>query len=368
LKHIASRFASARLVGLATIAAAGGALVLASGGPASADTTVNAPTIAVAWTPSEIGVTDSSGIAYTISNPNSSATLYNVAFTDTLPSFAALDNPTGQTVSSGCGSSPTVGASPGDGADGATGITIKAGAVCTISLSVVGNTVGDGSDTLSPLSYSTSATGATLTAPSANVTTASLDVIAAPTVAVTTPRNHATYTYGERVAAVFTCSAPTDANRSTLTPGSCIATDDLGNVYASGQDLDTKVPGVHTLDVEAGDNDGDSTDTTITYTVLPDNIVTLLDHRAAEHGVLKLKLAAPGAGTLKLTETRGGTTVATRTTKLGRASTALSLGLAPTAAGRKLLTRHARLRVILTVAFTPKGGRLHAFTKVVTLS
>ena len=374
MRHIASRLSWARVAGLAALAAASGAIALAAGTPVAAAATVSAPTLAVSYTNAEIGVTDSTGIVYTITNPNSSGTLYNVSYTDTLPSFATIDDPTGLT-SSGCGT-PNIGAGANNGVDGATTINVKAGTPCVIQFSIVGDVTGSGADTLGPLTYQTSATGVALTAPSSNETTGSLTVLAAPTATITAPKNGATYTYGQKVKVSYACTAPSDANGSTLS--ACTASDDEGNELAPGADIDTTDPGVRSIDVEAQDTDTDTADATVRYTVLPDNLDTLKSVTAAENGGVKLTLAVPGAGTVKVTETHGTTTFASRTVKVASLHKALSVPLTPTAAGRRLLTvekqvNHTTVRVpvkvkvILAVTYTPTGGRAHTLARVLTL-
>ncbi len=362
MKHLASRITAVRAIALAAVLACGGAAVLASGGSAVAATAVSAPTITVTFYPEEIGVGDSSGITYTITDPNSSGSLYNIGFTDTLPSFVSIDNPTGLT-DSGCGSNATFGAGSGNGADGASGITVKAGTPCTISLSVVGNSPGNATDTLSGFTYSTSATGAALTAPATSESTASLDVIALPTATITRPAANATYAYGQKVKAAYSCSAPTYAYGSSL--ADCLGTDDLYNTINPGQDLDTTVPGKHYLQVQAINTLGDTVDAQVNYTVLPDNLVPLAAAKPGAGGALKLTLKVPGAGTLKLVERHGATTVASRTVKLSAAHKSLLAELGLNRAGRKLFNadRHT-LKVTLEVSFVPKGGKAHSYTKV----
>lgn len=349
------------MIGLTALAAGGGAVALISAPPASA-ATVSPPTLAVSFTPGEIGVTDSTGIAYTITNPNSSGSLANVSFTDTLPNVATIDDPTGL-ASSGCGS-PTIGAGADNGVDGATGITVKAGTPCVITLSVVGDSIGTSADTLGALSYTTTG-GAVLTAPSANETAATLTVLAAPTATIAAPRNGAKYAYGEKVTATFACTAPDDASGPTLS--ACLATDDLGNTITSGADLDTTVPGVHTLDVEAQDTDTDTADAQVSYTVLPNNRDALRSATVAANGGVRLTLAVPGAGTIGVTETHGDITVASKRLTVLRPLTALSVPLVPSPAARKLLKAGQRVRVILSVTYTPKGGTAHKLTRVLSL-
>lgn len=56
------------------------------------------PTITSTFTPSLIGLSDSAAtaLAFTITNPNASATLSAVSFTDTLPAGLAIDDPNGE--------------------------------------------------------------------------------------------------------------------------------------------------------------------------------------------------------------------------------------------------------------------------------
>jgi hypothetical protein len=215
-----------------------------------------------------------------------------------------------------------------------------------------------------------------VTAPSSNETTAALTVLASPTATITAPKNGAKYAYGQKVKATFACTAPTDANGSTLS--GCLATDDLGNTITLGGDIDTTDPGVHTITVEAQDTDTDTANATVTYTVLPDNLDTIKSVVAAKNGGVKLGLSVPGPGTVKVTETHGATSFATKTVTTARANTALSVPLTPTAAGKKLLTvttvKHGKkvttarkVKVILSVTYTPKGGTAHKLTRVLSL-
>jgi hypothetical protein len=381
LRDIASRFTSARVIGLTTIAAATGVAALAATTAAADAATVAAPTLAVVFTPPEIGVTDSTGIAYTITNPNPSGTLDNIAFVDTLPAFATIDNPVGL-ASSGCGSVDSIGAGPGNGGVGATGIQVKAGTPCVITLSVVGNSVGTAADTLSPLTYTTSLTAPQSTAPATNEAPATLTVIAAPTASITGPKNNAKYAYGAKVKATYACTFPTDAAGST--ESGCLASDDLGNDVSSGGYIDTKDPGVHTLQVTALDNDSDSANASVTYTVLPNNIESFKSVTVAKNGGVKLGVTVPGPGTVKVTETHGSTLFATKTVSLAESASVtqtaktLSVPLTPTAAGKRLLTVTkvkggkkvkvaTKVKVILAVTYTPKGGTAHKITKVLTL-
>ncbi len=364
LRHRTSRLTPPRLIGMAAIAAAGGAFALAEGSQALAATATKAPTLAVSFTPSEIGVTQDSGIAYTITNPNSSGSLSDVGFTDTLPSFTTVDDPENLSVS-GCGSADAIYTGPAYATVQAADLTVKAGTPCVITVSVIANTPGSGSDTPGPLTYVTATYNQTSTAPAANETAGSLLALAAPTATITTPTKGAVYTYGEKVKTAFTCAAASDANGSTL--AGCSGSDDLGNFYTSGQYLDTTDPGHHTLDVTSSDDTGNSTDVTVSYTVLANNVVGVTKASAVKQSA-KFTLKVPGAGTLSVIETHGKTKLSSKRLTLTRAYTALGLSLSPTtSAGKRLVRSEHRTKVTLTFIYTPKGGKPRVLTRTVTL-
>jgi len=79
-----------------------------------------------------------------------------------------------------------------------------------------------------------------------------------PTVSITTPVNGASYTYGQAVAAAYTCSDP------IVTITSCVGT------VANGADIDTTTatPGsIHTFSVTATDSVGNTATSTVEYYV-----------------------------------------------------------------------------------------------------
>jgi hypothetical protein len=333
---------------------------------ASAATTVAPPTISTQYTPNQVGVSQSSGITYTITDPNSSGTLYQVSFVDTLPSISAVDDPPGIT-NSGCGSTISVDANPGASTVSASGIQIKAGTPCTVSLSVVGNTAGTAKDSYSDFAYTTSSASYALPgpAPASGETPAALQVLGAPTITVTVPKNNAVYRYGQAVKASYSCTAGAGDQQSQLT---CTAFDDLGNTINSGQDLDTKVPGSHQLDIQAISGlTSDTTDVTVSYTVLPDNLFTITKAKAGSGGALALTLSLPGAGKVAVAETAGKAKVASATAKV-RKKGKLTLTVKLSKAGAWLLAKDGgKLKVKLAVTYTPTGGRKHTITKTVTL-
>jgi hypothetical protein len=314
------------------------------------------PTIKSAFTPTEVGLGDSTATAlsFTITNPNPSGTLSAVSFTDTLPAGLAVDNPNGENGT--CGSASVVTAAAGSQTIALTGGSLKATVSCTVSVSLVSSQVGVLQNTTGPVSSSagSSATG----------DTESLTVLPPPTLTVSGIKNGAKYTFGERVKPSFSCAQPGDATALA----DCSAVDDLGNTINSGQALATKVAGTHTLDVTATSTDGLSTDDTFNYTVLPNNRFTVTAVKHPSSGVISFRLGLPGPGTVKVTE------LAPHSVKFGTetikitAKRTLSVRIKPTAAGKALLSaatlaKHAPPRIKLEVTYTPKGGKAKTVTK-----
>jgi hypothetical protein len=344
-----------RVAALAALTAAGAAALVA-GGPAEAATPPLPPTITSAFTPTEVGVGDSTSTALsiTITNPNATAKLSALAFSDTLPAGLTIDNPNGQ--SNTCGSAAVITALPGTSTFAMSGGSLAAAANCTVSVSVVTATPGTLSNSPGAVSSSagTSAVGATQT----------LTVLAAPTVAVRGIKNKATYTFGQLVRPKYSCTQPGDP----AALADCSAGDDLGNTILSGGKLDTTTPGAHTLTVVAASTVGLSTTDDINYRVLPDSRFTISNVSPKHHGALGFVLALPGPGTIKVLEFGPKHAVVGSDTVKVTQKRHLKIDLKPTKAGVKLLTPATgsgssakgsgavKLGVKLEVSFTPKGG------------
>jgi hypothetical protein len=345
-----------RIAAAIAVFAAATALAFVSSGPAEA---ASPPTITSAFTPAEIGVGDSSATALsvTITNPNATGTLSDVAFTDSLPTGLTIDNPNGQNGT--CGSTGVITATPGSSVISLTGGSIKAASNCTISFAVIASQTGVFQNSTSPVSSSGGS--------SAAGDTESLTVIPPPTVTVANIKNNAKYTFGETVKPTYSCAQAADPTALS----DCSAEDDLGNSIASGGALKTKIPGDHTLTVTASSSDGLSTSDTFNYTVLPDNRFTVSTVQAKSGGVLSFQLGLPGAGAVKVVELGPkNVTFGKYTATIGQKRT-LNVSVKPTPAGTKLLTPAAtktptRIKVKLTVTYTPKGGVKKTVIKHVT--
>jgi len=349
LRAIASRRTAARMTAVIAVGITTTAGIAAQS--AGAATTGQPPTVSTQYTPNQIGVGQTAGITYTITDPNSSGTLYQISFTDTLPSTSAVDNPA-SVADSGCGSSIAVNATPGAGEVSASAITVKAGTPCTISVAIIGNVAGTASDAYSDFLYAASAAGYAIPGPvpTSDESPASLQVIGAPTITVKVPKNNAVYSYGEVVKASYSCTAGAGDQQSQLT---CTAFDDLGNTINSGQDLDTKVPGQHQLDIQAISGlTSDTTDVTVNYTVLPDNRFTISKLKRGSGGALSFQLALPGAGSVVVLETASGKTIDRDRLSVSRERTL-----------KVTLPANSTSKVNLEVSYKPKGGVTRTVTK-----
>jgi hypothetical protein len=308
------------------------------------------PTITSAFTPSLIGLSDSSAtaLAYTITNPNPSGTLSAVSFTDTLPAGLAIDDPNGENGT--CGSAGTITAAPASQTISLSGGSVKAGTPCTFSVSVTAAQTGTFQEATSVVSSSAGASS-----PGAAAT---LTVIPPPTVTVSHVKQNARYTFGEVVKPTYSCTQPDDAAGLT----DCSAEDDLGNSIASGGALKTKIPGSHSLTVSATSDDGAVTTDEIDYTILPNNQFVIAKVKPKHHGALQFQLALPGAGKVKVVELAGRKTVGQFAGRVA-SQRKLNVTVKPTSAGSALLKSTPSLKVTLQVTYTPKGGVKHSVTR-----
>ncbi len=347
-----------KLTALASLAAAG-ALALPATAPAA---TVPAPTIATSFTPNQIDVTGSSSVQYSVNV--SSGTVNNVTFTDVLPAGVVIDSPATET-DAGCTSSTvsapvvTYTATPGTSTITVSVPQVKAGTPCTVQFPVVGNAVGNGSDSVAPgsFTYATSATGGAIAAPTIGETTASIQVIPQPTVTVSGVKAGTKYKFGQAVAVKYTCVQP------GLLDGivTCAASDDLGHNVKSGGKLPTTKPGKHALTFQVVDALGDVVSDEIDYAVLPDNRIAL--DRVTKHsaGSLGFTLALPGPGVIAIKELVGGKLVSSKTVRT-HAKVKLAETLKLDGTGRKLLA-DGKIKVKLQVSYTPTGGIKTTVTK-----
>lgn len=354
-----------RAIGLAAGAVALVAFLSPLAATASAATP---PTLTSAFTPTSptatvpgpglIGVGGTATLAFTIQDNNTSGPAETgIGFTDTLPAGVVIDTPNGESGSCGSTAATPVVANPGSNTITLTGGTLKAGAApssstsCLVSVNVTSNTPGDSySNTAGPVS-SSDGTGTS--------DTQTLTVAGNPTVTVTSPKNNATFSYGQKVIVTYSCA------EGEFGPGlvDCSASDDNGNSINSGGTIDTTVVGTgQQIAVDATSGDGLVIEDNVNYTVLPSNVFTVVKTSAGKNGVVTLKLKVPGAGKLAVGEKVDGKAFSSYSGKVNGAKT-VTITLKPSSAGAKLLKKLAKekhpptLTGKLSIAYTPTGGK-----------
>jgi uncharacterized repeat protein (TIGR01451 family) len=127
------------------------------------------PNIVKAFGAASIGVGGSTGLSFTISNPNAAIPLNGVAFSDTLPAGLIVSTPSnGLTGSCGGG---TITAVAGSGSVSLSGATLAGGGSCTFSVNVTGTATG---------AQNNSVTVASTNGGTGNTSATSITVLASP--------------------------------------------------------------------------------------------------------------------------------------------------------------------------------------------
>ncbi len=122
-------------------------------------------------------------------------------------------------------------------------------------------------------------------------------VVAPPSISITSPANGATYTQGQVVSAIYSCTPGEGAGVKTCT-----------GTVANGAAVDTATLGSHTFTVDAADTDGGTASKKVTYTVEAkppaSTLATAAGVARVTGGKAQLKLTCKGdaacAGTAKL--------------------------------------------------------------------
>ena len=121
--------------------------VAGTGNTGTANTTVvGPPVIAKVFGASTITVGGTTSLTFSIQNPNTTITLTNISFTDTLPAGLALSN---TTVTGTCGGGTILATLPN--LISLTGATLAGGANCTFSVNVTGLVLGNQINTTSTI-------------------------------------------------------------------------------------------------------------------------------------------------------------------------------------------------------------------------
>ena len=119
-------------------------------------------------------------------------------------------------------------------------------------------------------------------------------VAGAPSAQVSSPAGGVSYTRGQLIDASYAC------REGASGPGlaSCAGT------VPAGTTVDTSTPGTHTFTVTARSNDGQTSTTTVSYTVaLPANQFAITDLHLRPHGRVSFRVAFPGPGVADVLET-----------------------------------------------------------------
>jgi hypothetical protein len=183
----------------------------------------------------------------------------------------------------------------------------------------------------------------------------------APTITITSPTDGAIFQLGQHVVAAYTCTNGSGA------PGIASCTGTAPN----GQPIDTAAAGSHTFKVTATSHDGESTTSSVTYSVVPSNQITVLHVKPHANGTTALQVQVPGPGKLVVIETVVGDNVAIAK-RIYRAPKGVVFARAHatfTHAGkldvRVLLTQRGRwimehnayqITLRLWITYTPRGG------------
>jgi hypothetical protein len=185
----------------------------------------------------------------------------------------------------------------------------------------------------------------------------------APSATVSSPASAARYALGQVVRAGYACQDATDG------PGiaSCIAP------VVAGQPINTTTVGPHSFAVTATSEDGQTTTSTVIYTVgLPDNHFTVSQIRTHCDGSITFTVKIPGPGAVGVLETAWKTNLAraavllqpapgrfvvARAHKTAARATTVHFRVPLNKRGRRLAQHHTyRVTLRLWVTYTPTGG------------
>ena len=119
------------------------------------------PIIAKAYGAGSIALNGSTSLTFHLANPNSSASLSGIGFTDPLPAGQTVSTPDGLTGTCGGG---TITATAGSASISLSGATLAGGASCTFAANVTGTASGAQNNTTSAVTSTEGGSGSTATA------------------------------------------------------------------------------------------------------------------------------------------------------------------------------------------------------------
>ena len=131
-----------------------------SGGPPPPPTT-QPPTITKTYGAGSVPLNGTTSLTFHLANPNSSASLSGVGFSDSLPAGETVSTPNGLTGNCGGG---TIAATAGSASISLSGATLAAGASCTFAVNITGTTSGTQNNTTSAVTSTEGGNGRTATA------------------------------------------------------------------------------------------------------------------------------------------------------------------------------------------------------------
>jgi hypothetical protein len=155
-------------------------------------TVASPPTITKAFGTATIALSVSTSLTFTITNPNTPASLTGVAFVDNLPSGLVVSTPNGLTGACGAGN---ITAPAGSQSISLTGGTIAKSGSCTFSVNVTATAAGNQVNTTGTVSSTIGGTG--------NTATASLNVLAPD---LTIAKSHAGNFFQGQIGATYSLS------------------------------------------------------------------------------------------------------------------------------------------------------------------
>jgi mucin-19 len=134
-------------------------------------TVISAPTLTKAFGATSIPLNGATTLTFTVNNPNTTASLSGIGFSDTLPAGLIISTPNGLTTT--C--SGTITATQGTNAINLSGASLAASANCTFAVNVTGTAAGTKNNTTGTITSVEGGTGGTASA--------SIDVVAPPAIA-----------------------------------------------------------------------------------------------------------------------------------------------------------------------------------------
>jgi 6-phosphogluconolactonase (cycloisomerase 2 family) len=308
-------------------------------------------------------VTDDAGCSTTLIFTGQTASCNGRSSARTTHTITVPAPPTAQIDSPGGGGTYTVGQSVATSFSCAEGTGGPGLASCNDNNAT--NTTSGGSGHLDTSSTGQQTYGVTATSSDGQTATKSITytVAAAPSVSITTPASGASYQFGQRVLASFSCAEGASGARISTCAGT----------VATGAPIDTSTPRKHTFTVMATSTDGQATAKAVSYTVaLPNNKLVSVRRKPHSDGTFIVTVKVPGPGSVdvlitawqdnlatvaRLLQPATGRFVFARAHATATKAATLQIVVRPNANGRRLVNHHRyRITLRLWISFTPTHG------------